>query len=71
MRLKLGMVGGGKGTFIGGVHRIAARPDGIDAVASVTPNHLHASVATVFLRVGIPVICDKPLTTAVEDAEAL
>ena len=71
MRLKLGMVGGGKGAFIGGVHRIAARPDGIDAVAIVTPNHLHASVATVFLRVGIPVICDKPHTTAVEDAEAL
>ena len=28
MRLKLGMVGGGKGAFIGGVHRIAARLDG-------------------------------------------
>ena len=118
MSLKLGMVGGGKGAFIGGVHRIAARldghwnlvagvfssdperaaasaadlgiaaersygsfaamavaeaarPDGIDAEAIVTPNHLHASVATAFLRVGIPVICDKPLTTTVEDAEAL
>ena len=28
MSLKLGMVGGGKGAFIGGVHRIAARLDG-------------------------------------------
>ena len=28
MRLKLGMVGGGKGAFIGGVHRIAAQLDG-------------------------------------------
>lgn len=118
MTLKLGMVGGGTGAFIGGVHRIAARldghwdlvagafssdperaaasavdlgiaaersyssfadmaeaeaarPDGIDAVAIVTPNHLHAAVATAFLRAGIPVICDKPLTTTVEDAEAL
>ncbi len=118
MRLKLGMVGGGTGAFIGGVHRIAARldghwdlvagafssdparaahsatdlgitadrsydswarmavaeaarPDGIDAVAIVTPNHLHAPVATAFLRAGIPVICDKPLATTVEDAEAL
>ena len=118
MRLKLGMVGGGTGAFIGGVHRIAARldghwdlvagafssdparaaqsaadlgvaaersydswaamakaeaarPDGIDAVAIVTPNHLHAQVATAFLRAGIPVICDKPLATTVEDAEAL
>lgn len=118
MRLKLGMVGGGKGAFIGGVHRIAARldghwdlvagafssdpdraaqsaadlgiaaersydsfaamaqaeasrPDGIDAVAIVTPNHLHARVATAFLRAGIPVICDKPLATTVKEAEAL
>ena len=118
MRLKLGMVGGGKGAFIGGVHRIAARldghwdlvagafssdperaaqsavdfgiaaersygsfaamakaeasrSDGIDAVAIVTPNHLHAPVATAFLRAGIPVICDKPLASTVEDAEAL
>ena len=118
MSLKLGMVGGGRGAFIGGVHRMAARldghwelvagafssnpdraaasaadlgiaaersydsfaamakaeaarPDGIDAVAIVTPNHLHAPVAMAFLRAGIPVICDKPLTTTVEDAEAL
>ena len=118
MRLKLGMVGGGKGAFIGGVHRIAARldghwnlvagafssdparaaqsaadlgiaaersygcwaamakaeaahPDGIDAVAIVTPNHLHVPVATAFLRAGIAVICDKPLATSVEEAEAL
>ena len=28
MRLKLGMVGGGTGAFIGGIHRIAARLDG-------------------------------------------
>src|SRR5205085_7897852 len=87
-RLRLGMVGGGRGAFIGAVHRIAARlddryelvagalasdaararesaaelhiapdraygdfaamakaeaarPDGIDVVAIVTPNHLH------------------------------
>ena len=118
MSLKLGMVGGGKGAFIGGVHRIAARldghwdlvaeafssdperaaqsaadlgitaersygsfaamaeaeaarPDGIGAVAIVTPNHLHVPVATAFLRAGIPVICDKPLATTVEYAEAL
>jgi len=107
-RLKLGMVGGGQGAFIGAVHRIAARldgqwelvagalssdparamasaaelgldpsrsygdfedmaraeaarPDGIDAVAIVTPNHMHAAPAVAFLRAGIHVICDKPL----------
>jgi len=118
MKLKLGMVGGGQGAFIGGVHRIAARldgrwelvagafssdpqraaasaaelgivpdraygdfarmavaeaarPDRIDAVAIVTPNHLHAKVATAFLRAGIPVICDKPMTATLAEAEEL
>jgi predicted dehydrogenase len=114
-RLRLGMVGGGQGAFIGAVHRIAARiddryelvagalssdparaaasaaelhigadrayadyaemarreaarADGIDAVAIVTPNHLHARIATAFLDAGIHVICDKPMTTTVDDA---
>jgi len=114
-RLRLGMVGGGRGAFIGGVHRIAARlddrydlvagalssdakraqdsaadlhiapersyddfaamakkeasrPDGIDVVAIVTPNHLHHAPARAFLDAGIHVICDKPLTTTLDDA---
>lgn len=118
MKLKLGMVGGGQGAFIGAVHRIAARldgrwdlvagalssdparaaasaaelgiapdrsyasftemalaeaarPDGIDAVAIVTPNHLHAPVATAFLRAGIAVICDKPMTSTLAEAQDL
>lgn len=117
-RLRLGMVGGGQGAFIGGVHRIAARlddhyelvagafasdpersraaaaelhvaearaypdyrtmaeaerlrQDGIDVVAIVTPNHLHFDVARTFLEAGIHVICDKPMTTNLEDAQAL
>lgn len=117
-RLRLGMVGGGQGAFIGGVHRIAARiddhfelvagafasdperarasaaqlhvaperayadyramaeaesqrEDGIDVVAIVTPNHLHFAVARTFLEAGIDVICDKPMTTTLEDARAL
>jgi predicted dehydrogenase len=117
-RLRLGMVGGGRGAFIGAVHRIAARiddrfelvagafsseverakasatelhvnperaygsyeemavaeskrDDGIDVVAIVTPNHLHYQVAKSFLDAGIHVICDKPMTTTLEDAEDL
>jgi predicted dehydrogenase len=115
-RLKLGMVGGGQGAFIGAVHRIAARlddrfelvagalssdpqraqasaaeagiarsyadwremaraeaarDDGIDAVAIVTPNHLHAPVATAFLEAGIHVVCDKPLAISLAEGEAL
>jgi predicted dehydrogenase len=49
----------------------AARPDGIEAVVIVTPNHLHAPVATAFLEAGIDVICDKPLATTLTEAEAL
>ncbi|MFN3275708.1 MAG: Gfo/Idh/MocA family protein [Paracoccus sp. (in: a-proteobacteria)] len=49
----------------------AARPDGIRAVAIVTPNHLHMPVARAFLEAGIHVICDKPLTATLEQAEEL
>jgi predicted dehydrogenase len=51
--------------------REESRADGIDAVAIVTPNHLHAGIATAFLAAGIHVICDKPLTTTRRDAEML
>jgi predicted dehydrogenase len=47
------------------------RPDGIEAVSIVTPNHLHYPIATAFCEVGIHVICDKPLTTSLQDARAL
>ncbi|WP_036222667.1 Gfo/Idh/MocA family protein [Maritalea myrionectae] len=117
-RLKLGMVGGGQGAFIGAVHRIAARiddefelvagalssnpdnarksaaqlgisperaytdfsemakaeaarEDGIDAVSIVTPNHMHFPVAKAFLEQNINVICDKPLTSSLDEAEQL
>ncbi len=49
----------------------AGRDDGIDAVAIVTPNHAHFGPAKAFLDAGIHVICDKPLTTSLEDAVAL
>jgi predicted dehydrogenase len=117
-RIRLGMVGGGEGAFIGAVHRLAARmddhytfvagalsstpekalrsgaalgldpkrtygsfeemaarerrlKDGIEAVAIVTPNHMHAPVAAAFLKAGIHVICDKPLTTTLKEARKL
>ncbi len=49
----------------------AARPDGIEAVSIVTPNHMHFAAASAFLSRGIHVICDKPLTATFEDAEAM
>jgi predicted dehydrogenase len=114
-RIRLGMVGGGEGAFIGAVHRIAsriddqyelvagalsstaekarrsgqalglapdrvyddfeamakaesARPDGVEAVSIVTPNHVHAPAAYALLAAGIHVICDKPLTVSLFEA---
>ena len=49
----------------------AAREDGIEAVTIVTPNHMHFAPAKAFLENGIHVICDKPLTATMADAEAL
>ncbi|MEQ1943149.1 Gfo/Idh/MocA family oxidoreductase [Mesorhizobium sp. VNQ89] len=49
----------------------AKRPDGIEAVVIVTPNHVHAPVARAFLQAGIDVICDKPLSATLKEAEDL
>ena len=117
-RLRLGMVGGGQGAFIGSVHRLSARmddkydfiagclsstpekaelsakelgldlsrsyadyktmaeeeskrEDGIEVVSIVTPNHMHAGPAIEFLKKNIHVICDKPMTSTMEDAHKL
>ncbi len=43
----------------------------IDFVSIVTPNHMHYPVAKCFLEAGFHVICDKPVTRTVEEAEAL
>ena len=47
------------------------RSDPIDVVAIVTPNHLHLPVSAAFLDAGFDVICDKPLTTTLAEAEEL
>ena len=49
----------------------AGRDDGIEVVSIVTPNWLHAPVAHAFVERGISVVCDKPMTTTLDDAEAL
>ena len=49
----------------------AARTDAIEAVAIVTPNHMHAPVAEAFLEKGVHIICDKPLTANLEEARRL
>lgn len=59
------------GTFMEMAERERERADGIDVVSIVTPNHLHLPAARAFLEAGIHVLCDKPLTTNVADAEEL
>jgi predicted dehydrogenase len=51
--------------------REARLKDGIEAVAIVTPNHMHYPVAREFLKRGIHVICDKPITSTLADAKKL
>ncbi|MCX2723564.1 Gfo/Idh/MocA family protein [Roseibium salinum] len=51
--------------------REARLKDGIEAVAIVTPNHVHYPAAREFLKRGIHVICDKPLTSTLADAKKL
>lgn len=117
-RIRLAVIGGGPGSFIGGIHRLAARlddqyqlvagvlssdpgravaaareiglpeergyasvsemlskerrrHDGADVVAIMTPNDSHFSYAMAALDHGFDVICDKPMTTTVEEAQAL
>lgn len=51
--------------------REAELDDGIDAVMITTPNDRHHAVAKAFLAAGIDVLCDKPLTNRLSEAEEL
>lgn len=119
-KLRMGLVGGGQGAFIGRVHNIAAildnraelvagalssnpekskasapfyditperayvsaremvdeelkRPEGdrIDFITVATPNHTHFEIAKAALEKGINVVCDKPMTFDLQQAEEL
>ena len=48
-----------------------ARPDGVEAVAIVTPNHVHAGPTIAFLKAGIHVICDKPLALTLAEGRKM
>ena len=49
----------------------ASLPDGIDFVMVTVPNHLHYRVSRSFLEHGIHVVCDKPMTFNLDEAQAL
>ncbi|MFN4128924.1 MAG: Gfo/Idh/MocA family protein [Paracoccaceae bacterium] len=59
------------GSFADMAAREARRKDGIEVVAVVTPNHMHAPVAMQFIKRGIHVICDKPLTHTLAEGKKL
>jgi ElaB/YqjD/DUF883 family membrane-anchored ribosome-binding protein len=48
----------------------AQRPDGAEVVAIMTPNDSHYAFAMQALERGLDVICDKPMTNTLEEAEA-
>ena len=53
--------------------REAALPEDerIDFVSIVTPNFSHFPIAKAFIERGVHVVCEKPMTTTLEDAEEL
>ena len=61
------------GSFKEMAEKEAALPEGerIDFVSIVTPNHVHHPAAKAFIEAGFNVVCDKPMTTTVEEAEEL
>ncbi len=61
------------GSYAEMAEREAALPadERIDFISIVTPNFLHAPVATTFLKAGFHVICDKPMTLTLKEAKAL
>jgi predicted dehydrogenase len=53
------------------VEQEAGRADGVEVVAVVTPNNSHYAIAKGCLEHGLHVICDKPLTTDLGQAQEL
>jgi predicted dehydrogenase len=49
----------------------SARPDGVEVVVVCTPPASHAAIADAFLRAGIDVVCEKPMTQTLAEARAL
>src|ERR1700681_478430 len=48
-----------------------SRPDRVALVTVATPNSTHVEVTRAFLRAGFDVLCEKPLTTTLEEAEEI
>ena len=57
--------------FVEMAKREARLKDGVEAVSIVVPNHMHLPVAREFLKRGIHVLCDKPVTGTLADARKM
>ncbi|MDR6125081.1 UDP-N-acetylglucosamine 3-dehydrogenase [Bacillus sp. SLBN-46] len=44
---------------------------GVDAVSVCTPNYLHAPISIAALQAGVHVLCEKPMATSKQEAEAM
>jgi predicted dehydrogenase len=51
--------------------KLLAEQKDIDAVVVITPSFLHAEVTIAALNRGIPVLCEKPMATSVDDANKM
>ena len=49
----------------------SSRSDGVQAIGIMTPSGDHYKIAREFIKNNVHIICDKPLTSKVEDALAL
>ena len=47
------------------------RPDRVDLVTVATPNNTHYEITKAFLEAGFHVLCEKPMTMTVEEAEEI
>ena len=56
------------GDFVAMAEGEARRSDGIECVSIVTPNSTHAAASLAFIRNGIDVICDKPMSMSLAEA---
>lgn len=58
------------GTSYSDYHDLLADPE-VEVVSICTPNYLHAEMTIAALKAGKHVLCEKPMATSLEDADAM
>lgn len=52
-------------------HKLLAERKDLDAVVVATPNFLHAEVTVAAFEHGLPVLCEKPMATTIDDCNRM